>query len=102
MLIEKGYELDRDILPAIREMAPNKTFSSWRFFEAAIIERATRRAKIPERAAPPAEDWPGRLKLWRDTLAEEGRGYWPHAWGPKPGERDCRVPPELLIEERAA
>jgi hypothetical protein len=39
--------------------------------------------------------------LWRDrltVLAEQNA--WLAAWGPRPGEPDCRVPPALLPESR--
>src|SRR3954471_10946008 len=40
--------------------------------------------------------------LWHDrltVLAEQGA--WLAAWGPRPGEPDCRVPPALLPESQA-
>ncbi len=49
---------------------------------------------FPLKTAPVVEvdeDWPGRMKVWRETQT------W-GAWGPRPGERGCRVPPELLSE----
>lgn len=40
---------------------------------------------------PPANvDWAGRMDVWRKD------GTWTHMWGPKPGERHCRVPAELM------
>lgn len=44
-------------------------------------------------SAPPKPadvDWAARLKAWRDNET------WVGAWGPKPGERNCRVPANLL------
>src|SRR3954470_17732199 len=39
--------------------------------------------------------------LWRDRLAVlADQGAWLAAWGPRPGEPDCRVPPALLPESR--
>jgi hypothetical protein len=39
--------------------------------------------------------------LWRDRLAVLGeQNAWLAAWGPRPGEPDCRVPPALLPESR--
>jgi hypothetical protein len=39
--------------------------------------------------------------LWRDRLAVLAeQGAWLAAWGPRPGEPDCRVPPALLPESR--
>jgi hypothetical protein len=39
--------------------------------------------------------------LWRDRLAVLAeQGAWLAAWGPRPGEPDCRVPPALLPENQ--
>jgi hypothetical protein len=39
--------------------------------------------------------------LWRDRLAVlADQGAWLTAWGPRPGEPDCRVPPALLPESQ--
>ena len=39
--------------------------------------------------------------LWRDRLAVLAeQNAWLTAWGPRPGEPDCRVPPALLPESR--
>jgi hypothetical protein len=39
--------------------------------------------------------------LWRDRLAVLAeQNAWLAAWGPRPGEPDCRVPPALLPERR--
>ena len=39
--------------------------------------------------------------LWRDRLAVLAeQGAWLAAWGPRPGEPDCRVPPALLPEHQ--
>ena len=39
--------------------------------------------------------------LWRDRLAVlADQGAWVAAWGPRPGEPDCRVPPAMLPESR--
>lgn len=43
------------------------------------------------RPAPPPDDWAARIAAWRQDAAN-----WIHAWGPKPDERGCRVPPEFL------
>ncbi|MGF7212442.1 hypothetical protein GGE65_007069 [Skermanella aerolata] len=45
--------------------------------------------------------WVSPDDLWRDrltVLAEQNA--WLAAWGPRPGEPDCRVPPALLPESR--
>lgn len=90
-LIAKGYSLETDILPVIRAKSRNRTFSSWKFFEAAIIEAVTSKNTIPPK--PPvqfADEWPKRMQVWFEDRT------WAPGWGPKPGERGCRVPPELL------
>jgi hypothetical protein len=39
--------------------------------------------------------------LWRDRLAVLAeQNAWLAAWGPRPGEPDCRVPPALLPESQ--
>ena len=39
--------------------------------------------------------------LWRDRLAVLAeQSAWLAAWGPRPGEPDCRVPPALLPESQ--
>jgi hypothetical protein len=39
--------------------------------------------------------------LWRDRLAVLAeQDAWLAAWGPRPGEPDCRVPPALLPESQ--
>jgi hypothetical protein len=39
--------------------------------------------------------------LWRDRLAALAeQNAWLAAWGPQPGEPDCRVPPALLPERQ--
>jgi hypothetical protein len=39
--------------------------------------------------------------LWRDRLAVlADQGVWLAAWGPRPGEPNCQVPPALLPESQ--
>lgn len=96
-LIAKGYDLDRDILPVIRDRAgPERR--SWDYFVPIIIEAAAKRAAVPEAPRAPEFDWRRALEVFRE-------GTWAAGWGPKPGERGCRVPMPLLAEfgfERAA
>jgi hypothetical protein len=50
---------------------------------------------------PAHPHWVSSDDLWRDrlvVLAEQNA--WLAAWGPRPGEPDCRVPPALLPESR--
>lgn len=93
-LISQGYDVDRDILPIIREKA-RPDIGSWKFFATIIIQRATERQAITPKPQAATVDWGGRLKTFNDT------GMW-GAWGPPPGEPGCKVPPELLRERNAA
>jgi hypothetical protein len=87
------------------------------------IEEAIREARTivyAEPAASPAErrmaaallamtggtqaqpHWVTPDDLWRDRLAVHAeQDAWLAAWGPRPGEADCRVLPALLPESRA-
>ena len=50
---------------------------------------------------PTHPHWVTPDDLWRDRLAVlADQGVWLAAWGPRPGEPDCRVPPALLPESR--
>ena len=50
---------------------------------------------------PAQPHWVTSDDLWRDRLAVLAeQGAWLAAWGPRPGEPDCRVPPALLPESR--
>ena len=45
--------------------------------------------------------WVTPGELWRDRLAVlYEQNAWLVAWGPRPGEPDCRVPPALLPESQ--
>jgi hypothetical protein len=45
--------------------------------------------------------WVTPEDLWCDRLAVLAeQSIWLAAWGPRPGEPDCRVPPALLPESR--
>ena len=45
--------------------------------------------------------WVTPNDLWRDRLAVLAeQNAWLAAWGPRPGEPDCRVPPALLPESQ--
>lgn len=99
VLIEGGVDLDKDILPAIRAN-PKPKARTWQYLVPQIEEYALKRRGLRERLGtlPPAAqiDWASRLDVWRRD------DYWPHAWGPKPGEKDCKVPAHLIEQEHAA
>lgn len=46
--------------------------------------------KFKMQPEPAAVDWASRMEVWRKNQT------WTHLWGPKPGERHCRVPAELM------
>ena len=50
---------------------------------------------------PAHPHWVTPDDLWRDRLAVlADQGAWLAAWGPRPGEPNCRVPPALLPESQ--
>src|SRR4051794_26005594 len=50
---------------------------------------------------PTYPHWVTPDELWRDRLAVlTEQNAWLAAWGPRPGEPDCRVPPALLPESK--
>jgi hypothetical protein len=52
--------------------------------------------------SPAQPHWVTPDDLWRDRLAVLAeQGAWLAAWGPRPGEPGCRVPPALLPEAQA-
>lgn len=90
-LVRQNYDLDGDVLPAVRDLAAAGTsFSSWSYVVPIVVERVAKRNAIPPKPQPQAEDWRGRMKVWRED------GTWAPAWGPKPDEPRCRVPAEYL------
>lgn len=92
-LVAKGYSLEVDIVPVVREKA-KPSIGAWSYFVPIIIERAQVRRAIPQKPAAPIEDWGSRLEVfYRD-------GTW-GAWGPQPGDRGCRAPQELLARYAA-
>ena len=93
VLIEGGLDLDKDILPAIRAN-PKPNARTWQYLVPQIEEYAFKRRGVRDRLsslpAPANVDWASRMDVWRKD------GTWTHLWGPKPGERHCRVPAELM------
>lgn len=93
--ISAGYDLELDILPAIRSK-PNRSARSWTYFEGRVLDYARQRRGADVKPAPPdatPEAWATILEHWRST------GDWNFALGPPPGSPGCRVPAEL---QRAA
>lgn len=88
-LLDKGYDLEKDVLPIIRERAKPE-ISSWAYFVKIIINRKAERDSIPEKAKPKPIDWPRWIEAFKLG------GIWKDELGPKPGEPGCLVPPEFL------
>ncbi len=81
-LIDKGYDLVKDIIPVVRDRAgkATKAIGSWRYFVPAIEEaKAANKAIRPKASGTPAEPvtWlPAESPLWA-AMAER----WQHAKG---------------------
>lgn len=89
-LMEQGYSLETDILPAIRDKAAEGvTMQSWAYIVPVVVERVAAKNAIPPKPSAPQEDWKSRMHYWHLDRT------WAQAWGPKPGETGCRVPAEL-------
>src|SRR3954451_21253559 len=87
---------DLEIEEAIRE--------AWTILYAGAPPSARRLAAalLAVRGGTPAPPhWVAPDDLWRDRLAILAeQNAWLAAWGPRPGEPDCRVPPALLPESQ--
>lgn len=92
-LIDRGLSLTEDILPVIRARVArgNARPRSWDYFVPAIEETYERYASVGKNLpVKKPEDWAGRMREWRNHRT------WIPAWGPEPGQWDCRVPAEFL------
>jgi hypothetical protein len=90
-LIDQGYDLESDILPAIRDIARRgKPFKTWAYVVPFIVEQHQTRAAIPAKPTPQAVDWASRLQLWETDRT------WIAGWGPPPDSPGCRAPEEFL------
>ena len=103
--IGQGYDLDADIIPAIRAK-PNPKARSWSYFAGQVADYAANRRGAGIAPAPPAVEqvvaaWP--LERWKTVIGHYRQtGDWNRdALGPKPGEKGCKAPPELLQEQAA-
>lgn len=93
-VIEAGYDVDRDLLPAISlKAASGFKFKSWSLLPQIVAEFVEKRdgakAFAPRQAADPP-NWPKRMAAWREHRV------WAQGWGPQPDEAGCQCPPELL------
>lgn len=88
-LIEKGYSLESDILPVIREKA-SPSIRSWSYFVAVIIQRQADKQAVPSKPKPKQVNWSERVSAFYDD------GIWAMGWGPRPGDPGCGAPSELI------
>lgn len=98
-LIDAGFDLDREILPAISFKANSGfVFRSWSLIPAIVSEFAEKRrgAAATPRQAPAQVDWAARVQAFTED------GTWAMAWGPRPGDHGCGAPEELIQKARAA
>lgn len=102
-LLEANYDLDRDILPVIRDVAKRGVKPrSWQYFVDPVIAASQTRKQIASQPrAPEASQtlasWPDHK--WQTALeACRDRQEWQSSFGPAPFMPGCLVPRHLLIE----
>lgn len=102
-LIDEGYDLERQILPVIRAAAAKgRTWTTWRYFVAAIREQND----VGEPALPRSAEAPTTMSAADKESGErailrrwkESPHTWPASMGPRPGENGCRISPKILAE----
>ena len=98
-LIDAGYRLDEDIVPAVRSVAASgRKGRVWTYYVPAVTEAAKARTQAGASPAPapqkpaetPESTWRMKFNAWRD------HDYWPAAWGPPPGRYGCPMPQALI------
>ena len=99
-MLDAGYDLELDILAAIRAK-PNPQARTWGYFDGQIRDYREKRLGVASRKAPPdpssaTSSWP--LEKWRPLIQHwHDTGNWNReALGPAPNEQGTRAPPELL------
>lgn len=89
-LIGRGYELEIDILPVVRDKCRTGFRpKTWGYFTEMVVERTAKRRAIPFKPPSVTVDWTARMDAF---LAN---GAWAPSWGPRPGERGCKAPSEF-------
>jgi uncharacterized protein YdaU (DUF1376 family) len=98
-LIDAGYRLDEDVLPAIRAVAASgRKGRVWSYYVPAVTDAAKARTQAGASPAPapqkpaetPESTWRMKFNAYRD------HDYWPAGWGPPPGRYGCPMPQELI------
>lgn len=99
--LDKGYDLERDILPVLRaKRAAGVEGRSWGYYRAAIEDSVKAAAGVAPRPAAPAklsreDEWRQRLGFLVDT------GQWLESvWGPPPGSQFCEIPDDFIAKHR--
>lgn len=94
-LVQKGYSLERQIIPSIRKRLQRangaKAISDWGYFVPGILEDT--KAATPPDSIPDAiteEKWTERLSVARR------RKQWDPKWDAMPNQPGCRVPQHLI------
>ncbi len=101
-LIDRGLDLDRDIVPGIRAVArAGRKGRSWAYYVRPILDAKDHHAKAFAAAGngsaaiaeETAEEREARLnRMWRAWK----RGTWPASWGPDPESAGCEIPRALI------
>lgn len=98
-LIDAGLDRDRDVIAGIRA-SPKPKARTWNYLVPQIEEFARARrgagALVASMPQPASVDWASRMEVWRKDQT------WTYHWGPKPGEKGCKVPAQFLEQEHAA
>jgi DNA-binding transcriptional ArsR family regulator len=76
------YEIDSRFLPAERGVSHVKRRG---------VPRERTEEQGIKKTGSDSQDWEMRLRCWRKSR------FWQPFWGPKPSERGCFAPPELLM-----
>ncbi len=104
--LDQGADLQRDILPAIREKAATMnpgSLRSWKFMDGPIGDwmqdrrqkpdtRPAAACKLRDPATLQPRQWRGWVIRWIDG------GHWYAEKGPEPGEPGCLVPIEVIAD----
>lgn len=100
-LLDKGADLDRDVLPVLRARSKGRTKPrSWRFFVPAIVEAMQPNADVAKLPEPKTK---ADIEAgWTRQLRSHRGGYWNDHWGPPPGSPGCRIPAEFIAMKDAA
>jgi len=102
-LIDAGYDLQTDIVPAIRSVTRSgRKGRTWAYYVPPIIaakeqhDGARNAGTNGASAAQREETAQERHERWRRMWDAWKRGTWPYGWGPDPKSAGCEIPRELI------